>query len=122
VGRRSPVVRSPTQAPSVTLWFFPLVCCFFLWPTADRARHAKPRSCSLRPQDLKLFSGNANVELAQQIAEHLGKKLGNITVSRFADGTVLAGMAGSSALLSPCVPSPFRVTVTVAVPCCPIYR
>ena len=44
------------------------------------------RRCPPLPQDMKLFSGNANVELSQQIAEHLGKKLGNITVSRFADG------------------------------------
>ncbi len=37
-------------------------------------------------QDLRLFSGNANIDLAEQIAKLLGKKLGNITVSRFADG------------------------------------
>lgn len=38
--------------------------------------------------DLTLFSGNANVELAQQIADTLNCPLGNITVSRFADGEV----------------------------------
>jgi hypothetical protein len=43
-------------------------------------------------QDMKLFSGNANVELAEQIAGLLGKELGNITVSRFADGTLLTGV------------------------------
>ncbi len=42
-----------------------------------------------RWQDMKLFSGNANVELAGQIAGLLGKELGNITVSRFADGKFL---------------------------------
>merc|ERR1719183_3256959 len=35
-----------------------------------------------------LFSGNANVEMAEGIANYLGKSLGNITVSRFADGEV----------------------------------
>jgi ribose-phosphate pyrophosphokinase len=37
---------------------------------------------------MRLFSGNANVELANDIAESLGVKLGNATVSRFADGEV----------------------------------
>jgi hypothetical protein len=47
---------------------------------------ARPCLSRLTVQDLRIFSGNANVELSQQIAEQLGKKLGNITVSRFADG------------------------------------
>lgn len=37
-------------------------------------------------QDMRVFSGNANIELAEQIAALLGKPLGSITVSRFADG------------------------------------
>jgi len=37
---------------------------------------------------LLLFSGNANVELSKDIAKELGVNLGNITVSRFADGEV----------------------------------
>lgn len=38
--------------------------------------------------NLLLFSGRANVELAQEVADYLGERLGNITVSRFADGEV----------------------------------
>lgn len=37
---------------------------------------------------MKLFSGNANTKLAQEIAGVLGLNLGKITVSRFADGEV----------------------------------
>jgi hypothetical protein len=71
-----------------------LILCFFLLPLASRCDAV---------QDMKLFSGNANVELAQQIAEHLGKKLGNITVSRFADGTHYVGFlwAGVDAMMCP---------------------
>merc|ERR1719215_449126 len=44
---------------------------------------------SKRPgEEFALFSGNANVELAQGIAEALGVKLGHVTASRFADGEV----------------------------------
>ena len=35
---------------------------------------------------MKLFSGNANLPLAEKIAAHLGRKLGAINVERFADG------------------------------------
>jgi ribose-phosphate pyrophosphokinase len=41
-----------------------------------------------RDGDMILFSGNANIELATEIATLLGTGLGNITVSRFADGEV----------------------------------
>jgi ribose-phosphate pyrophosphokinase len=37
---------------------------------------------------IKLFTGNANKPLAQDIANHLGMGLGKIHVSRFADGEV----------------------------------
>jgi len=37
---------------------------------------------------MKLFSGNANLPLAQDIANHLGIALGKITVAHFADGEV----------------------------------
>jgi hypothetical protein len=40
------------------------------------------------PNDMILFSGNANPELAAEIATLLGTELGNITVARFADGEV----------------------------------
>ena len=38
--------------------------------------------------DLCIFSGNANVSLAQKIAGHLGMELGKIRVERFADGEI----------------------------------
>jgi ribose-phosphate pyrophosphokinase len=41
----------------------------------------------LRPDDnLKVFAGNANSQLAQDIAQALGVELGKIIVSRFSDG------------------------------------
>jgi ribose-phosphate pyrophosphokinase len=39
-------------------------------------------------RELKLFSGNANPSLAQEIAVYLGQKLGEATVSSFSDGEV----------------------------------
>ena len=38
--------------------------------------------------DLCIFSGNANLALAQKIAGHLGMELGKIRVERFADGEI----------------------------------
>jgi ribose-phosphate pyrophosphokinase len=38
--------------------------------------------------ELKLFSGNANLPLAEEIAQHLRLKLGDADVSRFSDGEV----------------------------------
>jgi ribose-phosphate pyrophosphokinase len=38
--------------------------------------------------ELKLFSGNANRPLAEEIAEHLNVRLGDADVSRFSDGEV----------------------------------
>ena len=40
------------------------------------------------PENLTLFSGNANLELATQIAEILGVQLGNVMVGRFSDGEI----------------------------------
>ncbi len=37
---------------------------------------------------LKLFAGNANPELAQKIAKYLGIQLGEMTLTRFADGEI----------------------------------
>ena len=39
-------------------------------------------------RELKIFSGNANPSLAQEIAVYLGQKLGEATVSSFSDGEV----------------------------------
>ncbi|MDQ0190161.1 ribose-phosphate diphosphokinase [Alicyclobacillus cycloheptanicus] len=41
-----------------------------------------------RDGDLKIFTGNANPELAQEIADHIGVALGECSVSRFMDGEV----------------------------------
>lgn len=38
--------------------------------------------------NMMLFSGNANKQLAAQIAEHLGKPLGKVVISRFHNGEV----------------------------------
>ncbi len=38
--------------------------------------------------DLKLFAGNANPELAQKIAKYLGIQVGEMTMTRFADGEI----------------------------------
>ena len=37
---------------------------------------------------LKIFTGNANPELAQQIAHHVGVPLGNASIIRFSDGEI----------------------------------
>lgn len=39
-------------------------------------------------KNLKLFTGNANPELAQEIAEYLGTKLGAANVKHFSDGEI----------------------------------
>ncbi len=39
-------------------------------------------------RDIRLFSGNANKPLAEEIARHLGFPLGKATVKRFSDGEV----------------------------------
>src|SRR5512143_704192 len=38
------------------------------------------------PDELKLFSGNANIPLAREVAQYLGIRLGDITVATFSDG------------------------------------
>jgi len=42
----------------------------------------------LNPYQLKLFSGTANPELAAEIAEELGVKIGDLSISRFSDGEI----------------------------------
>ncbi|MGB8954888.1 MAG: ribose-phosphate diphosphokinase [Tumebacillaceae bacterium] len=37
---------------------------------------------------LKIFTGNANPELAQQIAQHVGVPVGNASIIRFSDGEI----------------------------------
>lgn len=39
-------------------------------------------------RELKIFSGNANLALAQEICAYLGQKLGEATVSSFSDGEI----------------------------------
>ncbi|MEK9141405.1 MAG: ribose-phosphate pyrophosphokinase-like domain-containing protein, partial [Nitrospirota bacterium] len=39
-------------------------------------------------RELKIFSGNANLSLAQEIAVYLGQRLGEATVSSFSDGEI----------------------------------
>jgi ribose-phosphate pyrophosphokinase len=40
------------------------------------------------PQGLKIFTGTAHKELAQEVAECLGMRLGDATVARFSDGEI----------------------------------
>ncbi|MEX2367069.1 MAG: ribose-phosphate pyrophosphokinase [Pseudohongiellaceae bacterium] len=40
------------------------------------------------PSNLMVFSGNANPELAQKVAKHLGVPLGRANVSKFSDGEI----------------------------------
>ena len=40
------------------------------------------------PNELALFSGNANRPLAQEIADYLGLRLGDALVGRFKDGEI----------------------------------
>jgi len=42
----------------------------------------------LNPYQLKLFSGTANPELAQEIANKLGVPVGKLAISRFSDGEI----------------------------------
>ncbi len=61
---------------------------------AQRAKDAKPAGERKKPSRLsedkrfKLFCGTANPELAQKIAEHIGVKVGEAKIQRFADGEV----------------------------------
>lgn len=48
------------------------------------------------PDTLRIFSGNANPQLAAKIAQHLGLPLGKLQLTRFADGEIRA-MVGESA-------------------------
>ncbi|HEV2214505.1 MAG TPA: ribose-phosphate pyrophosphokinase [Terracidiphilus sp.] len=61
---------------------------------AQRAREAKPAVERKRARNLsedrrfKLFSGTANRPLAEEIANHIGVKVGEAKLQRFADGEV----------------------------------
>lgn len=48
-----------------------------------------------RGMDIKIFTGNANVALAQGIAKHLGISMGDGTVTHFADGEVSVSLKES---------------------------
>lgn len=48
----------------------------------------QPIRSSSRDGELRVFSGSANVPLAQKIARHLGLELGKISLSRFPDGEI----------------------------------
>src|SRR6185437_13402821 len=59
-----------------------------------KAREAKPAAERKRARNLsedkrfKLFSGTANRALAEEIAKHIGVKVGEAKLQRFADGEV----------------------------------
>lgn len=41
------------------------------------------------PEGMKLFTGNAHKELAQEVASYLGIPVGNATVTKFSDGEIM---------------------------------
>lgn len=43
----------------------------------------------MKDRELKIFSGNANLELAEKISEYIGIPLGKVQISRFPDNEVL---------------------------------
>jgi ribose-phosphate pyrophosphokinase len=61
---------------------------------AGKAKDAKPAAERKRTRNLsedkrfKLFSGSANQKLAEEIATHIGTKVGEAKLQRFADGEV----------------------------------
>ena len=61
---------------------------------AARAKEAKPAPERKRSRNLsedkrfKLFSGTANRQLSEEIAQHIGVKVGEAKIQRFADGEV----------------------------------
>lgn len=63
-------------------------------PERGKGRDAKPAAERKKPAKLsedkrfKLFSGTANPELARKIGEHIGVKVGEAKLQRFADGEV----------------------------------
>ena len=60
-------------------------------PHEDAEKNEHAESFYIPPADdskLKIFTGNGNRNLANQIAMHLGVQLGRATVKRFADGEV----------------------------------
>lgn len=44
----------------------------------------------MRQDDVKIFSGSSNIELAEKIAEKIGKPLGTLELKRFSDGEIWA--------------------------------
>jgi ribose-phosphate pyrophosphokinase len=43
----------------------------------------------MKDRELKIFSGNANLELAEKISEYIGIPLGKVQISRFPDNEIL---------------------------------
>ena len=64
-----------------------------LIPTCEGSSPSSPAKASDTPENpvlfnTVLFTGNANPQLAQEIASHLGVELGKVHVGRFSDGEV----------------------------------
>ena len=49
----------------------------------------------VRYKNIKLFTGNANPQLASEIAEYLGMELSHATVTKFSDGEISVGIGES---------------------------
>ena len=46
-------------------------------------------------RDIKIFTGNSNPKLANEIAELLGEEMGNATVGTFSDGEISVNIIDS---------------------------
>lgn len=57
-------------------------------PVAEEEAVGKPAVERRSLSGMKLFAGNANPELAQDVASYLGLKLGRLTSTTFADGEI----------------------------------
>jgi len=57
-------------------------------PAAAGAPEQENPSTEVKRRKIKLFTGNSNTQLAQEIAKELGCEMGKATVSRFEDGEV----------------------------------
>lgn len=71
-----------TLRQGITIGLATLATTYYMYTNQETTTHAESNG------EMILFSGNANPELAAEIATLIGSSLGNITVARFADGEV----------------------------------
>jgi len=77
-------VQSRLGRPAIAALTLGVALLTVFGKTVD-AEEAKSRKAT---NSLKLFCGNSNRDLANEIAEHLGVEIGNATISKYEDGEV----------------------------------